>query len=452
MKLAADNRVLTRDQPKTILTTAVSATGTTLTVKNNGGFSQNDFVLIGNIGEEKTEIKRISSAVSAGTSLTIVAMTFDHDIDTIVTKIDYDQIRFYRGGTSTASASTALAAAQAIEPSEIYTYYEDTVYTTGYGFVRFYDATGATYSVYSDAIPYTGYPDKSLRMIRKKIRRLLNEPDETQIDNEEINEEINLAQREVAHDRLWSFYEKVKSFSSVEDQFEYSLASDVFKAYVALYKTQPLAIIELQRWNNLRWGTDVTGNPTHICIWRKKAKIYPYPDADASADTLDGDLTASATTITVDATDDFKTQGRLIIDNEVISYTGLTSTTFTGCTRGIEDTTAASHSDGVAITERDFIYSFQEEPSNLADETDETLIPEPSVVAYRAAAELALQKEDDVLHDRLITRYERAMVQLRKVDEPKLKGTFGIVKNQESVVYDHNVARNPNDYPTSISG
>src|SRR3990167_6676814 len=142
MRLLADNRVLTRKQPKTIMTATIAAAGTTITVKSNLGFAQNDFVLIGNIGDEKAEIKQITAAVTAGTSLTIAAATFDQDIDTQITKIDFNQVRFNRGTTTVAADSTALAAAQAIDPSEIYSYYEDATNTTGYGFVRFYDAVG----------------------------------------------------------------------------------------------------------------------------------------------------------------------------------------------------------------------------------------------------------------------------------------------------------------------
>ena len=48
-------------------------------------------------------------------------------------------------------------------------------------------------------------------------------------------------------------------------------------------------------------------------------------------------------TITVDSTTGFAANGKILINDEVISYTGITSTTFTGCTRGSSDTTATYH-------------------------------------------------------------------------------------------------------------
>jgi len=456
MLIKGDNRIIIQDQPTTVLTTSVAATGTTLTVKNNTGFSQNDFVLIGKLTEEKSEIKRISAAVTVGTSLTVVACTFSHDEDTPITKLDYDQVAFWYAATTTAPSSASAqitGSPKAIDSSSIYTYLEDATNTTGYGFCRYYDSNAGTYSVVSDAIPYTGYTAKMLRSIRNKIRRLLNETDEgnSPISNEEINDEINMAQKEIAHDRLWSFYEKTKSFSTVADQYEYSLASDCYVLFDAMFDTQPLAPITLTRWNHLRWDTNTTGDPTHICIWRNKARTYPYPEDSADTDTLDGGITATDTTITVDSTSGFDEQGRIIIDSEVISYTGLTSTTFTGCTRAEEETTAAIHTTGTTVTKRDVIYHFQEEPANLTNETDETQISEPSVLAYKAGAELALRLDDDNLHDRLFAKHERAMIQLRKVDEPKIKMSFGRVKNHEEIISDLGIYRNQQDYPTNLT-
>ena len=66
---------------------------------------------------------------------------------------------------------------------------------------------------------------------------------------------------------------------------------------------------------------------------------------------LDGSLNDSATTITVNSTTGFDSTGTLYIGNEQVTYTGTSSTTFTGCTRGANSTTAASHSDDVVVAQ-----------------------------------------------------------------------------------------------------
>ena len=61
--------------------------------------------------------------------------------------------------------------------------------------------------------------------------------------------------------------------------------------------------------------------------------------------------TDSVTTITVSSTTGFDTAGNIVIGNETITYTGVTSTTFTGCTRGAGSTTAASSASGVTVAQ-----------------------------------------------------------------------------------------------------
>ena len=62
---------------------------------------------------------------------------------------------------------------------------------------------------------------------------------------------------------------------------------------------------------------------------------------------LDGAIvsTSATTAITVDSTEDFPTSGTFTVDSEDISYTGKTSTTFTGISRAQNGTTGATHLD-----------------------------------------------------------------------------------------------------------
>jgi len=66
--------------------------------------------------------------------------------------------------------------------------------------------------------------------------------------------------------------------------------------------------------------------------------------------TLNGGIDNIVTTITVVSTSTFPTSGRLDIGKELITYTGKTGTTFTGCVRGANGSTAASHLTGVTVT------------------------------------------------------------------------------------------------------
>jgi len=73
-------------------------------------------------------------------------------------------------------------------------------------------------------------------------------------------------------------------------------------------------------------------------------------NAGSADTTLNGAITNSATTLTVNSTTEFPTAGTLVIEAEQITYTGSTSTTFTGCTRGANATTALAHADNSKVS------------------------------------------------------------------------------------------------------
>ena len=64
---------------------------------------------------------------------------------------------------------------------------------------------------------------------------------------------------------------------------------------------------------------------------------------------LNGTINNSVTTVVVTSTTGFSATGTILIDSELITYTGITATTFTGCTRGTNGTTAASHTTGATV-------------------------------------------------------------------------------------------------------
>jgi hypothetical protein len=68
------------------------------------------------------------------------------------------------------------------------------------------------------------------------------------------------------------------------------------------------------------------------------------------ANQLNGLITDSATTITVDSAASFPASGRIDIDSELITYTSKNATQFLGCGRGASGTTAVSHLDNAIVT------------------------------------------------------------------------------------------------------
>lgn len=68
--------------------------------------------------------------------------------------------------------------------------------------------------------------------------------------------------------------------------------------------------------------------------------------------TLTDFLRSTDTTINVSSTDAFSSSGTMLIDSELITYTGITATSFTGCTRATGGTTASYHANGTSAYNR----------------------------------------------------------------------------------------------------
>jgi len=79
---------------------------------------------------------------------------------------------------------------------------------------------------------------------------------------------------------------------------------------------------------------------------------YITQEDEITTTTLSQSHTDSDTTLTVTSTTGFDATGKVYVGSEVITYTGIgSSTTITGCTRGAEGTTATAHASGVQVAQ-----------------------------------------------------------------------------------------------------
>ena len=102
-------------------------------------------------------------------------------------------------------------------------------------------------------------------------------------------------------------------------------------------------------------GTDIFDNQTQhfgsnrIVLKELNKHGYLNKDAKQANTILNGAITNSDTTLTVDTTTGFPTSGTLLIGTEEMTYTGKTSTTFTGITRNTNSAGAASAVDDATV-------------------------------------------------------------------------------------------------------
>lgn len=147
------------------LSTDIAAAVSTLPVPSITGIGVGDYLLIGEFGQETSEIVRVSTGVApSGTTITLNAnAVYAHSRDERIYRIDRDQVEFSRATTLTGSKS--VLSTVSITTDSLYTEYQDLTNTTGYGFARAKNSGDTTYSNYSESFPYAGYSEQTLKKI-----------------------------------------------------------------------------------------------------------------------------------------------------------------------------------------------------------------------------------------------------------------------------------------------
>ena len=95
------------------------------------------------------------------------------------------------------------------------------------------------------------------------------------------------------------------------------------------------------------------GTSSHLYIIKNDAMydITPLRDSTNQVTTAAEAIDSSETSIDVTSVTGLKTAGVFKVGDEIITYTGISSTTLTGCTRGTNSTSAASHDNGATVTQ-----------------------------------------------------------------------------------------------------
>lgn len=176
------------EQELTYLSLAVQPGTASITVKNNEEFALNDRILLGAMGTETAEIVSVTGAVTPGTALTIGPTIFGHNPDDPVTRLRYDQVKFYRSTTGTTGTYTLLTTvAMDVDNADSITVYDDTVGLATYFYkVSYYNSVSTLESTQSDAIPGSGYLRNTVGFLYDEFTRETSEQDNVLIDPTEF--------------------------------------------------------------------------------------------------------------------------------------------------------------------------------------------------------------------------------------------------------------------------
>ncbi|WED25058.1 constituent protein [Roseobacter phage CRP-901] len=108
-------------------------------------------------------------------------------------------------------------------------------------------------------------------------------------------------------------------------------------------------------WRAITNGEDymAIGTHNHLFILENGSlyDITPLRDVSNTATTTTEALDATETEIDLASVTGLTATGAVLIDSEIITYTGISSLTLTGCTRGANGTSADTHADGAAVTQ-----------------------------------------------------------------------------------------------------
>jgi len=102
----------------------------------------------------------------------------------------------------------------------------------------------------------------------------------------------------------------------------------------------------LHYWEVENTSITLATDQTEYTIFRSSAEGA----SNGVTTTLSAGINDTVTTIPLTAVTNMPSSGKIKINNEVISYTGISSLNLTGATRAADNTTAASHTSGDAVT------------------------------------------------------------------------------------------------------
>lgn len=174
---------------KTFTSAESTAADTSISVDNTEGLASGDLVLFGRYGEERSEVKVVSS-IDSSTAITVDALTFGHSPRTPIYELLFDQAEIYRA-TSEGGSYTLITTID-LEVDEDYTIYNDTGGTTASWYkIRYKNSQTTTTSDYSDEVQGTGFTDDSLYSMTQEVLEDFGDTEAKELTRTQVRMYIN---------------------------------------------------------------------------------------------------------------------------------------------------------------------------------------------------------------------------------------------------------------------
>lgn len=336
--LYVDNQELVKNKKYSFLSADIASASSTITVENIVDFAINQIILIGNLGQNKSEIILThTSTTPTGDTITLASNTLEaHSRGDKVSILDFNQIEISHAETTSGVKSVLATISAQVYNKE--TIYNESTKSSGYYFIRYKNSIDSTFSDYSDPIPFIGYGENTVFSIKEKALNDLGEKlDDKIITNDFLNSSLWEARRELDNDKRvlrWSFRQK---FNQIIGQ----ITPGTWRVAVPTDLRDPNTFKSIL---GLRVG-------------KKGRKLY-YIDmtelnqkyTNSAHTTLNGAVLDTDLTITLKNSGDFDESGNLSVAGstiDVISYTSNDEST--GVVSGVSGIVSGGHADGTDV-------------------------------------------------------------------------------------------------------
>lgn len=278
--LKASNNTLFNGAKSTFLSNNYVSGTTTFTVINTDGFATDQYVLFGELGSETSEILKLSGTTPASQVITAsTSSKFAHPESTRVTIIPYNKVKFYWTSSAVFSTSTLLDTID-IQPDDLYTKYEDTTHSTGYGWFIFYNSAATTASSNSNAIPYGGFAENSAKKLIDSFFSSLNNKEMTLVNRDDAMRYLSEAvARARNHLNLVNSEYNVEAttITTSSGAAEYDLP-DYFGDLISIANPQGISVDHIDIWDISYWGANAN-NLVKYYLRNKKIGFCPTPQS-----------------------------------------------------------------------------------------------------------------------------------------------------------------------------
>jgi hypothetical protein len=274
--------------------TADSAVGaTSLTILDKAGFLKaehnndtNFYVVIGNYGQEKSEIVKVTADDTVNTTLTVAATVYAHEASEPITFIPYNQVRLYGSAASgTIVIGDTPVCTINIDCSKQHTnlYYEGS--TNNYFKIAYYNVANTELSAFSEEISSTSFTRKSAkRIIESALTKAITHIDESENSELSWDKALTVLQDGIdeimARKRKWVFLHKIDESTSTVANIAYiSKPSDLSLLEFIIIDDNTLGWISRYKYDNYtkNGATVSTGSPAFYTEKNGKYYLYPTP-------------------------------------------------------------------------------------------------------------------------------------------------------------------------------